>query len=126
MPLDFDIVVRSVTRTRRAVVAHESWRFGGFGAELAAQPHSELFGELEAPEARVGAVSAPVPFSPPLEAAVIPGTDDIAAAVRSVSPERSTSSLPGLYPCVADLGRQSARRPECRLDNLLECRSRSR
>ena len=84
VPLDFDIVVRSVTRARRAVAAHESWRFGGFGTELAAQLHSELFGELEAPVARVGAVSAPVPFSPPLEAAVVPGTDDIAAAVRSV------------------------------------------
>ena len=58
VPLDFETVLESVARTRRAVVAHESWRFGGFGAELAAQLHSELFGELEAPVARVGAASA--------------------------------------------------------------------
>ena len=84
VPLDFDTVVQSVARTRRAVVAHEAWRFGGFGAELAAQLHSELFGELEAPVARVGAASAPIPFSPPLEAAVVPGADAVEAAVRTV------------------------------------------
>ena len=84
VPLDFETVLESVARTRRAVVAHEAWRFGGFGAELAAQLHSELFGELEAPVARVGAASAPIPFSPPLEAAVVPGADAVAVAVRSV------------------------------------------
>ena len=84
VPLDFETVLESVSRTRRAVVAHEAWRFGGFGAELAAQLHSELFGELEAPVSRVGAASAPIPFSPPLEAAVVPGTDAVAAAVRAV------------------------------------------
>ena len=84
VPLDFDTVVQSVARTRRAVVAHEAWCFGGFGAELAAQLHSELFGELEAPVARVGAAPAPIPFSPPLEAAVVPGADAVEAAVRTV------------------------------------------
>ena len=84
VPLDFETVLESVARTRRAVVAHEAWRFGGFGAELAAELHSELFGELRAPVARVGAASAPIPFSPPLEAAVVPGADAVEAAVRSV------------------------------------------
>ena len=84
VPLDFETVLESVARTRRAVVAHEAWRFGGFGAELAAQLHSELFGELEAPVARIGAASAPIPFSPPLEAAVVPGADAIEAAVQAV------------------------------------------
>ena len=31
VPLDFETVLESVSRTRRAVVAHEAWRFGGFG-----------------------------------------------------------------------------------------------
>ena len=84
VPLDFSTVLESVSRTRRAVVAHEAWRFGGFGAELAAQLHTELFGELESPVARVGAASAPIPFSPPLEAAVVPGAGDVADAVRAV------------------------------------------
>ena len=84
VPLDLDTVVAEVATTGRVVVAHEAWTFGGFGAELAAQISERLFGELRAPVARVGARSAPIPFSPPLEAAVVPGKDDVVAAARSV------------------------------------------
>ncbi len=83
VPLDFDTVAASVARTGRAVVAHETWRFGGFGAEVASQIHEQLFGDLHAPVARVGSASAPIPFSPPLEAAIVPGVDEVIAAVRS-------------------------------------------
>jgi pyruvate dehydrogenase E1 component beta subunit len=82
VPLDFAAVAESVRRTRHAVVAHESWRFGGYGSELAAQISEELFDVLEAPVGRVGAASAPIPFSPPLEAAVVPGELAIVAAVK--------------------------------------------
>jgi acetoin:2,6-dichlorophenolindophenol oxidoreductase subunit beta len=83
VPLDIGTVMESVARTRRAVVAHEAWRFGGFGSELAAQISEELFETLEAPVARVGAESAPIPFSPPLEGAVVPGAESLANAVMS-------------------------------------------
>lgn len=84
VPYDEVTVMESVARTRRAVVAHESWRFGGFGSELAAHITEELFGTLERPVARVGARSAPVPFSPPLEAAVVPGVEDLMGAILGV------------------------------------------
>ena len=42
------------------------------------------FDELDAPVARVGAPFAPVPFSPPLEDAYLPGRAEVVAAVRSV------------------------------------------
>ena len=83
VPLDFATVVEEVSVTGRAVVAHEAWRFGGFGAELAAQLNERLFDDLKAPVARVGAASAPIPFSPPLEAAVVPCAADIVAAAMS-------------------------------------------
>ncbi|HDH03493.1 MAG TPA: alpha-ketoacid dehydrogenase subunit beta [Actinobacteria bacterium] len=83
VPLDLATVLEEVSPTGRAVVAHEAWRFGGFGAELAAQITEELFDELKAPVARVGAASAPIPFSPPLEAAVVPGVADIVAGALS-------------------------------------------
>ena len=83
VPLDFASVFESVNRTRRAVVAHEAWRFGGYGNEVAARIYEELFDVLEAPVGRVGAQSAPIPFSPPLEAAVVPAADNIVAAVRA-------------------------------------------
>ncbi len=84
VPLDLDTVVAEAATTGRVVVAHEAWRFGGFGAELASQVTERLFDDLKAPVARVGARSAPVPFSPPLESAVVPGVDDVVAAARSL------------------------------------------
>jgi len=84
VPLDTKTVMESVARTRRAVIAHESWRFGGFGSELAAEITEQLFETLDAPVARVGAKSAPIPFSPPLEEAVVPGAQNIVEGVRSV------------------------------------------
>lgn len=84
VPTDWEAVLASVERTRRAVVAHEAWRFGGFGAELAATIAERLHGMLLAPVGRVGAKHAPIPFSPPLERYVIPQVDDVVRAVREV------------------------------------------
>jgi pyruvate dehydrogenase E1 component beta subunit len=84
VPLDLDTIVESVGRTHRLVVAHEAVVHGGFGAEIAAQVQGAAFDELDAPIGRVGAPFAPVPFSPPLEDAYLPGRDDVVTAVRAV------------------------------------------
>jgi acetoin:2,6-dichlorophenolindophenol oxidoreductase subunit beta len=84
VPLDLDTILDSVGRTHRLVVAHEAVRNGGFGAELAAQVQAAAFDELDAPIERVGAPFAPIPFSPPLEDAYLPGRAEVAAAVRSL------------------------------------------
>ena len=83
VPLDLDLIVSSVERTNRLVVAHEAVRAGGFGAEIAAQVQAVAFDSLDAPIARVGAPFAPIPLSPPLEDAYLPGAEDILAAVRA-------------------------------------------
>ena len=84
VPLDVDTIVGSVSRTNRLVVAHEAVAHGGFGAEITARVQEAAFDELDAPIVRVGAPFAPVPFSPPLEDAYLPGRADVAAAVRAV------------------------------------------
>jgi len=84
VPLDLEAIVASVRRTHRLVVAHEAVVHGGFGAEIAAQVQAAAFDELDAPIERVGAPFTPVPFSPPLEDAYLPGRTDVAAAVRAV------------------------------------------
>jgi pyruvate/2-oxoglutarate/acetoin dehydrogenase E1 component len=84
VPLDLDTIVESVRRTNRLVVAHEAVEQGGFGAELAARVQSAAFDHLDAPVERVGAPFTPVPFSPPLEDAYVPGADDVVAAARRV------------------------------------------
>jgi acetoin:2,6-dichlorophenolindophenol oxidoreductase subunit beta len=83
VPLDMEAIVASVERTNRLVVAHEAVRSGGFGAEIAARAQLAAFDFLDAPVERVGAPFAPVPFSPPLEDAYLPGREQIAAAARA-------------------------------------------
>ena len=82
VPLDLETILESVARTHRLVVAHEAVRTGGFGAELAAQVQEAAFDELDGPIERVGAPFAPIPFSPPLEDAYLPGRAEVVAAVR--------------------------------------------
>jgi acetoin:2,6-dichlorophenolindophenol oxidoreductase subunit beta len=84
VPLDLETILGSVGKTRRAVVAHEAWTFGGFGAEVAATITEELFDILEAPVGRVGAQRSHIPFSQPLERAVVPQKEEILEAVRAV------------------------------------------
>ncbi|MYQ30636.1 alpha-ketoacid dehydrogenase subunit beta [Streptomyces sp. SID4956] len=83
-PLDTETVLGSVARTKRAVIVHEAVRRNGFGAELAATVHEELFGELAAPVRRVTAPDVPVPYAKTLEDAFLPGPARIEAAVRDV------------------------------------------
>jgi pyruvate/2-oxoglutarate/acetoin dehydrogenase E1 component len=83
VPLDLDAIVESVRHTNRLVVAHEAVEHGGFGAEIAAAVQAAAFDYLDAPVARVGAPFTPVPLSPPLEDAYLPGADDVYAAVRT-------------------------------------------
>lgn len=82
-PLDTATIVESVRRTHRAVVVHEAVRFGGLGAEVAAQIQQEAFDYLDAPVERIGAPFSPVPFSPALEALYLPDAKSIAEGIRA-------------------------------------------
>lgn len=90
-PLDIDTIVGSVERTNRCVVAHEAVRFGGLGAEIAAQVQQRAFDYLDAPVARLGAPFTPVPFSPPLEAAFVPSDDRLVDTIRAVLDDESAA-----------------------------------
>jgi len=81
-PLDIDTVVTSVRKTNRVIVAHEAVRFGGFGAEVAAQIQETAFDHLDAPVGRVAAPFSPVPFTPALESKYVPDAARIAAGIR--------------------------------------------
>lgn len=84
-PIDWDTILASVARTKRLVVAHDSYTPGGIGSDIAATVGRELFGTLAAPVAQVANPFAPVPFPPGLEQAFFPGTEDIVAAIGHVS-----------------------------------------
>ncbi len=81
-PFDTETVIASVKKTHRALVVHEAVRFGGFGAEIAAQIQELAFDYLDAPVGRVGAPFSPVPFSPALEKVYVPDAARIVAEAR--------------------------------------------
>jgi 2-oxoisovalerate dehydrogenase E1 component beta subunit len=85
LPWDRETVAASVVKTNKVVVCHEDSRTGGVGAEIAAFIAEELFEDLDGPILRVAALDTPVPFSPHLEEAVIPGTRHIVDAVRRLA-----------------------------------------
>lgn len=82
-PLDMDTVLKSVAKTKRAVVVHEAVKSFGVGAEIASRITEELFTELAAAPVRLGAKATPVPFSSVLEQAFMCGRADIEAAIRT-------------------------------------------
>ncbi len=66
-PWDAETALASVRKTNRALVLHEAPLQGGFGGEVASCIAREAFGYLDAPPARVGAESTPIPFSAGIE-----------------------------------------------------------
>ena len=82
-PWDRDTVLGSVRKTGRLVVAHEAWKVGGIGAEVAATVAEDGFGHLRAPIGRVGAPPIPIPSTAALRNLTIPSAEQIAATVRS-------------------------------------------
>ncbi|WP_018636306.1 alpha-ketoacid dehydrogenase subunit beta [Parafrankia elaeagni] len=74
VPLDFETIAESVTKTGRCVVMHEAPRTLGMGSEIAARVQEELFWNLEAPVLRATGFDTPYPPAR-LEQAWLPGTD---------------------------------------------------
>jgi 2-oxoisovalerate dehydrogenase E1 component beta subunit len=83
-PLDRDAILTTVAKTSRVLLLHEATRTGGIGGELAAIIGEEAFEYLDAPIMRVASADAPVPYSPPLEAAFLPSVEKVVAAAKQL------------------------------------------
>lgn len=82
-PLDMDTLIRSVERTRRAVVIHEAALTGGLGGEIAARLSEALFGHLLAPVQRVAAFDVPLPANSRLEKLIVPDAARVVQAAQT-------------------------------------------
>ncbi len=80
VPLDRDAVLASARKTGKVLVAHEATASAGVGAEVAALITEHAFEHLDAPVRRIAAADVPIPFSPPLEQAVLPQLEDMKEA----------------------------------------------
>jgi 2-oxoisovalerate dehydrogenase E1 component len=86
-PLDMDTILASVAHTGRVLIVDEDYAACGIGAEIAAQVADQGFDDLDAPVRRLNSLPAPVPYSPPLEAAIVPTPERIAQAIRDLLAE---------------------------------------
>ena len=86
-PLDVDTILESVEKTGRLLIVDETFAPCGIGAEIAAQVADRGFDSLDAPIRRLNGAFAPTPYSPPLEAAMLPDVAAIARAIRELSQE---------------------------------------
>jgi pyruvate/2-oxoglutarate/acetoin dehydrogenase E1 component len=83
-PLDTEAILASVRKTSKVLVAHEATQSCGVGAEVSALVSEHCFEDLDAPVRRLTAADVPIPFSPPLEQAVLPQLDDMKEACREL------------------------------------------
>jgi 2-oxoisovalerate dehydrogenase E1 component len=86
-PLDVETILHSVAKTGRLLIADECFAPYGIGAEIAAQIADRGFDDLDAPIRRVNGLHTPTPYSPPLEAAVVPKLDDLTQELRELLAE---------------------------------------
>ena len=83
-PLDSDAILASVRKTGKVLIAHEATQSCGVGAEVASLVSERAFEFLDGPIRRLTAPDVPIPFSPPLEQAVLPQLDDMKEACREL------------------------------------------
>lgn len=84
-PIDWDTCAISLQKTHRLLVVEEDCRFSGAGAEVIATLTERCFFDLDAVPGRVAGLDMPTPFNATLEAASIPGVDDIVHAARHLA-----------------------------------------
>ncbi len=80
-PLDTGTVLASVRKTNRIVVVEEGPQTGGWAGEVLATVTEEALGHLD-DAWRIATPNTPIPYSPPLEDAFLPGPERIAAEIR--------------------------------------------
>jgi pyruvate/2-oxoglutarate/acetoin dehydrogenase E1 component len=83
-PLDTDAIIDAVARCSKVVIVDEANSTCAAGAEVAALIAQEAFEHLDGPVVRVATPDVPIPFSPPLEQAVLPNVERVREACREL------------------------------------------
>ena len=85
VPLDRECLLNCARATGKILFVHEDSKTGGIGQSLAAWIQEEAFEHLDAPVRVLGALDAPVPYSPPLEEAFLVSDNQIEEAARRLA-----------------------------------------
>jgi len=80
-PLDAETILRSVAKTNRIVAVEEGPLTGGWAGEVMSLVVDNALGDLD-DAWRIATPNTPIPYSPPLEDAFLPGPDRIVAEIK--------------------------------------------
>ena len=86
-PLDSELILGSLARTGRLLIADEARDACSAASQIAAVAADRGFAHLRAPVRRVTVPDIAIPYSPPLEQALLPNAETIAAAAKSLLAE---------------------------------------
>ncbi len=89
-PFNDELIIESVARTGRCIVADNDWLNCGFSAEVAARVSEKCFGRLKAPVHRIGFAPTPCPTARPLENEFYPNAVNIIRAIEKMLGLEST------------------------------------
>ena len=84
VPLDEEAILAAVHRCSKVVVVDEANQTCAAGAQVSALIAERGFEDLDGPVLRVASPDVPIPFSPPLEAAVLPSVERVREACRQL------------------------------------------
>jgi 2-oxoisovalerate dehydrogenase E1 component beta subunit len=84
VPLDESAILESVERCSKVLIVDEANSTCAAGAQVAALIAERGFESLDGPVVRVATPDVPIPFSPPLEQAVLPSVDRVREACREL------------------------------------------
>ncbi len=82
VPLDMEMIGESVKKTHKAVILEEGVLRAGVGSEITAVINDTVFDWLDFPVKRIAARNMPIPMTPRMEEAVIPGKDRVVQEIR--------------------------------------------
>jgi len=81
-PLDEKVILKSVKKTGRLIIADFGWNTGGVSSQIASMVAEKAFARLKEPIRRVCLPDTPTPAAPALEDAFYPGAKEIVRAAR--------------------------------------------
>jgi pyruvate/2-oxoglutarate/acetoin dehydrogenase E1 component len=84
VPLDEEAILASVAKTSKVLIVDEANETCAAGAQVAAVVADRGFEDLDGPVRRVATPDVPIPFSPPLEQALLPSVDRVKEAAREL------------------------------------------
>jgi pyruvate/2-oxoglutarate/acetoin dehydrogenase E1 component len=84
VPLDEEAILQAVHHCSKVVVVDEANATCAAGAQVSALIAERAFEDLDGPILRVASPDVPIPFSPPLEAAVLPSVERVREACRQL------------------------------------------